>query len=108
MAYIFLVYCGQVSAGNTSTGLISFLHFMNDGSVLFTSSGNHNHLATDQECVLTQPSNWGLNASTDQGKAQLSGLLMAYAQKKSIVVYGTGYCTAHPSRETVNYFYIVD
>jgi hypothetical protein len=105
---LFLIYSVQASAGNTKAGTISLLHFMKNGAVLFTTSGLHNHLATDQQCVLSQPRNWALSASTNQGKVQLSGLLSAFAMGKKIVVYGTGNCdsTVHSDRETVDYFYI--
>lgn len=53
--------------------------------------------------LLKQPRHWAMDATTDQGKAQLSGLL---SMGKKIVVHGTGNCEVHAERETVNYFYI--
>ena len=96
-------------AGHTEAGEINNLHFMKNGVVAFSSNGNRVNLTTDQQCVLSQPGTWALDASTDTGKAQLSGLLLAYAANKKIVIHGTGNCdpTVHSDRETVNYFYTV-
>ncbi len=109
LAILFLLFSGSASAGSIGAGKISLIHFMDNGVVAFTSNGVRQYSTSDSSCfVNVQPQDVAIDASTDQGKAQLAGLLMAYAQGKSIVIQGTGQCSAHPSRETVSYFYIVD
>ena len=80
---------------------------MDNGAVLFTHSGVRSN--DIHECAQTQPKAWGMNATTPEGKAQLSGLLSAFSMGHDIVVVGTGDCNAsvHTSRETVKYFYLL-
>lgn len=81
---------------------------MKNGALLFTHSGTRIHLATDQQCVTSQPTGWAIDGSTDLGKTQISGMLTAYSLGKEITIHGIGDCldTVHPTRETVDYFYM--
>ena len=85
---------------------------MYDGSVLFTSSGAYTKYGEtlDSTCTSLQSKTWAIHPTGDQGqdlKTQISGLLMAYAAGKGVVVEGTQSCKeANKSRETVLYFYI--
>ncbi|WP_422412534.1 MULTISPECIES: hypothetical protein [unclassified Endozoicomonas] len=102
-----VILSNPVFAGYATVGKISNLYFMKNGALLFTHSGNRTHLNTDQQCVTSQPTRWAIDGSTDLGRTQISGLLMAYSMGKEITVYGIGGCldSVHTSRETVNYFY---
>lgn len=103
-----LIFASPAYSGSSSNGAISDLYFMDNGAVLFNHSGTRKHLTTDQTCVTQQPTFWGMNATTPEGKAQLSGLLLAFSTGKNITVVGTGDCdpSVHTSRETVKYFYL--
>jgi hypothetical protein len=104
-----LLLSSSVFAGGSSTiGKISNLYFMKNGALLFSQSGSRTNPSTDDDCVLAQSSEWAIDGSTDFGKTQISGLLMAYSMEKEIVVHGLGDCldTVHNTRETVDYFYM--
>lgn len=57
-----------VFAGSSTIGKVSNLYFMKNGALLFTHSGTRIHLATDQQCVTSQPTGWAIDGSTDLGK----------------------------------------
>jgi len=47
---------------------------------------------------------YAVNATTPAGKAQLSGLLLAYSTGKTVAIWGTGACTAWNDTETIDFF----
>ena len=103
-----LIFSVCAFASSSSDGKISRLHFMDDGVVLFTHIGTRVSATNDKDCVTSQPTGWGMDAGTDDGKIQLSGLLAAFSMGLQITVVGTADCNpdVHLSRETVKYFYI--
>jgi len=98
------------AGGSSSAGKISNLHFMKNGALLFSHTGNRTNTTTDDACVMAQRQEWAIDGSTEQGRTQISGLLIAYSMGKNITVYGLGKCLdeVHKTRETVDYFYTND
>lgn len=92
-------------AGSADTGQFRTLHFMANGTVVAYTTGAR---ADVPACASSQPSRFVFDASTDQGKAQLSGLLTAYATNKSVKIFGTGACNVIGDTETLSYFYFID
>lgn len=92
-------------ASNTSPGLISRIHIMNNGLVFFHHAGQR---APAPPTCHTNGTRWAFDGATPAGQAKLSALLSAYALKKPITIVGLDVCNAWPDTETVNYFIIED
>ncbi|ASA57815.1 hypothetical protein [Vibrio gazogenes] len=91
-------------AGNGSKGKVTLIEFMGNGVILFRHTGAHTAIPT---CVGNNFRNrWAIDAKTDAGKAQLSGLLTAYSAGKDVTVIGANSCSLWGDTETVKYFYI--
>lgn len=100
---IVLALAANAHAGTAGSGILSDVHFMNNGVVIVYTSGVRADVPT---CASTQPDRFAIDASTEAGKAQLSGLLAAYVAEKTVRIFGMGSCAAHPDTETINYFVI--
>ena len=94
---------GPAFAG-TAGGRLSAPNFMSNGAVIFYVEGSRN---SPPACA-TEYRRFALNASTPQGKAQLSGLLLAYSQGKTVSVFGTNACSVWGDTETIDFFAIAD
>lgn len=93
-------------AGSSSAGSVSRLEFINNGKVLFHHDGRRTGAPS---CVGTNfQRRWVIDASSESGKVQLSGLLLAYTADKKITIIGQGECSLWGDTETVNYFYTLD
>lgn len=95
-------------AGKSEPGKITDLYFMKDGVIALTINANHIHNTSDQQCVTEQPKTWAIDGKTDEGKAQASGIMLAYTMGKMVEATGNGKCDIHPSRESIDYFRIID
>lgn len=98
---LMLVFSSNTIAGHADNGNIYNLHFMSNGVVVFYSTGNR----VNPPACATQANRFAINATTEGGKVQLSGLMTAQAQGKSITVIGNDSCSAYSDSETVGYFY---
>lgn len=94
----------NASAGDALAGTLSLVHFMPDGVVVAYTDGVRSNVP---DCAQAQPSRFEIDAKTQAGKIQLSGLLTAYAAGKPVRIVGTGTCLAYGS-ETISYFYTAD
>ncbi|MDH0863146.1 hypothetical protein [Mitsuaria sp. GD03876] len=92
------------SFGGTASGRVSAPNFMPNGAVIFYVEGSRN---SPPACA-TESRRFALNGATPQGKTQLSGLLLAYSQGKTVNVYGTNSCSVWGDTETLDFFAIVD
>lgn len=95
-----------VWASHTDTVRVHSLHFMENGVVIFYHSGPVRTGAP--ACGGNQASRFAINAATDAGKAQLAGLMTAYAAGRSVRVFGANHCNAYGDTESVSYFHTVD
>lgn len=75
-----------VRAGEGGPGLISDVHFMQNGVVIMNVAGGHTGYPA---CGQTYVGRWAFNGTTPEGKLRTAGLLSAYAMGKKIKVYGT-------------------
>lgn len=96
-----LLFATVVGAGDALTGTLSQPHFMSDGYVVVSTSGTRSSVPS---CAATSPSRFAFDATTASGKAQLAGLLTAYASHLPVRILGTGDCAW--GSEKVSYFYI--
>ena len=85
-------------------GTLSDPHFMGNGAVLVYTSGSRT--GTIPACGVTQPQRFALDSTTPAGKAQLAGILTAFAAGKPVVIVGTGTCSVFFDSETIEYFHI--
>ncbi|WP_038194734.1 hypothetical protein [Vibrio nigripulchritudo] len=91
-------------AGNGGKGKITLIEFNANGVILFRHTGARTDVPA---CVGNNFRNrWAIDAKTDAGKAQLSGILTAYSTGKDVTVIGTNSCSLWGDTETVRYFYI--
>ncbi|WP_051258278.1 hypothetical protein [Teredinibacter turnerae] len=96
----------NVYGGSAEPGMVSNVHFLDNGVVLFYTDGAIGNNVPS--CAVAQPSRFAIDGSTDAGKAQLSGLLLAFATSKRIQIYGKNNCDVWGDTETVYYFKMVD
>jgi hypothetical protein len=80
------------------------VHFLTNGIVMVYSDGNRSGIPT---CA-TQTGRFAIDSTTPGEKAQLAGLLAAYAIGKPVVILGTGGCEVYGDSETINFFYTSD
>ncbi|PXA84658.1 hypothetical protein DMC18_23630 [Caulobacter sp. D5] len=91
-------------ASSSASGLVIYLHVMDNGTVLFHHLGSRTATPT---CA-TNTARWAFDGSTPAGQAKLALLTTAYATKQPIVVYGKGACNVWGDTETVEYFHTMD
>ena len=94
------------TAAQSSTaweGALQDIHFMNNGVVLVTTTGNR---TTPPSCS-SVAGRFAIDSTTPAGRSQLAGLLAAEAADRQVVIVGTGNCSAYGDSETIDYFYIV-
>ncbi|MBU0832122.1 MAG: hypothetical protein KKH33_07030 [Alphaproteobacteria bacterium] len=85
-------------------GMISTIHVMDDGVVMFTLTGNR----TARPVCASSPARWSFNGTSPAGQVKLATLLTAYSSGKQIMLYGSGSCPDWPDTESVNWFHIVE
>jgi hypothetical protein len=91
--------CSTAHASEAGPGQISNLIVVENGTVLFNQSGSR---TTPPGCqASTTPKRWAFNGTTPAGQAMLSLLLRAYATSKTVLIFGTGTCTAWSDTENV-------
>jgi len=100
-----VMFSAASQAGSATSGALSTVHFMSGGSVLVYTSGTRSGVPS---CAVNQPTRFAIDATTEGGKVQLSGLLLAYASGKNVVIHGKGHCDAYGDSETISYFYTAD
>lgn len=91
------------AASSTSPGLVTRIHILNGGIVLFYQTSTR---APAPPACHNSPGRWAFNGTTPAGQAKLSALLSAYAMKKPVTVIGLDNCADWPDTESVNYFVI--
>ncbi|MDV6330603.1 hypothetical protein [Asticcacaulis sp. 201] len=107
LSALFAYAIPQAFATDASFGYISNLYAMNNGAILFYTSGTRtNPLPACSGPGLQQ--RYALDASTTAGQAYASVLLTAYTLHKQISVHGTGTCTIWSDTETVMFFNVAD
>ena len=94
---------GTALASVAWQGTLHHPHFMQGGVVLVYTTGSR---ADIPACGATQPARFAIDSNTAQGKAQLAGLLTAFATKQPVVIVGTGDCSLGWGSETIDYFYV--
>lgn len=90
-------------AGGSSKGDITGIEFTASGKVLFGQNGTRSAPPTCVGANFSQ--RWAIDGTTEGGKAQLSGLLMAYASGKKITIRGADHCNVWGDTETVKDFW---
>ena len=94
-------------SSNASAGNLHTIHYMNNGIVVVYTTGTRT--GNLQDCATNQPQRFAIDAKTEAGKVQLTGLLTAYTTGKPVVIIGKGdNCECHGDTETINYFYTAD
>lgn len=83
-------------------GQLQDMHFMQNGTVLVTSTGSR----TTAPACATVAGRFALNTTTESGRSQLAGLIAAEAADRTVVIVGTGACDVYGDSETIAYFYI--
>jgi hypothetical protein len=84
-------------------GTLTAPHFMANGVVLVYSSASRTNVPS---CAASQPYRFAFDSTTPPGKAQLAGLLTAFAAERPVVIVGTDDCSVYGDSETIDYFYI--
>lgn len=84
-------------------GALQDMHFMTNGTVLVTSTGNRPGVPS---CA-TAPGRFAFDSTTPGGRTMLAGLLAAEAADRDVVIAGTGNCDVYSDSETIGYIYIV-
>lgn len=103
IALFVIIMCANAHAGGAGEGAIVSLEFISNGKVLFRHSGSRTDVPA---CVGSNfHSRWALDATTEGGKVQLAGLLMAYAAGKNISIRGKGDCSAWGDTEAISNFW---
>jgi hypothetical protein len=100
---LILTAADGANASTAWQGTLYDPHFMQSGVVLVYTTGSR---ADIPACGAGQPARFAIDSSTAQGKAQLAGLLTAFAAKQPVVIVGTSTCSVYADSETVSYFYI--
>ncbi|WAC74965.1 hypothetical protein OU995_09835 [Roseateles sp. SL47] len=91
-------------AGTAGQVKIRNINFMSQGVVIFYVEGARN----GAPACATEGSRFALDVTTPGGKAQLAGILTAYAMGKPVNVYGTSACNLWGDTETVDFFQTAD
>jgi hypothetical protein len=94
------LYASASIAGSADLGTLNTVHFMSNGVVIAYTTGARSDVPA---CAVSQ-SRFSLDATSAAGRAQLAGLLTAYAAGKQVAIVGTGSC-APSGEETIAYFY---
>jgi hypothetical protein len=92
-------------AGTAGPVKLKNIYFMSNGVVMAYVEGPR---ANFPACAAVESMRFALNAATPAGKAQLSGLLLAYTTGKTVSIWGTGACTAWNDTESIEFFAIND
>jgi hypothetical protein len=95
----------SASASIAWEGTLTLPHFLSNGVVLVHSAGSRTNIPS---CAASQPSRFAFDSTTPSGKAQLAGLLTAFAAERPVVIVGTDDCSVYGDSETISYFYIED
>ena len=103
---IALVLFASTSFASASSGPISEWYFMSNGVVLVYSSGVRT--GTQPSCVTSPSNRFAFDATTPAGKAQLAGILAAYASGKIVEIVGAGNCSAYSDSESLSFFHVTD
>ena len=91
-------------ASEAQFGTITNVYGMNNGALLFTSSGSR---TTPPSCHSSfVPQRWAIDASTVAGQLAASVFLTALALKKRVYVMGSATCTIWGDTETVTFINI--
>jgi len=101
-ASLALLGATPLSAG-TAAGPINTPYFLPGGIVIVYVPGNRSGVPS---CAAGQPYRFALDASTDAGRVQLSGLLSAFAMGREVSIVGTGNCSIYGDSESVSYFMV--
>jgi hypothetical protein len=104
-AMLSLLSAATAYGGDAVPGDLSGLHFMWNGVVLVSTSGQRSGVPS---CASAHSARFALNATTDAGKVQLAGLLSAHAAGKQVGIIGTGNCAVYGDSESISYFHIAD
>lgn len=105
--FISISFFSNASATEAGPGMITNIHFMDDGCIIFVHSGTR---SASNPCHPDKYDNrWAIDASTEAGRTQLAGLLSAYTLGKKIKIIGKGTCSpCVTNTEAVDYFYTSD
>lgn len=85
-------------------GTLGSMHFMSNGTVLVSTTGNRPNVPSCSTVV----GRFAFNSTTPGGRTLLAGLVAAEAADRYVVIVGTGNCDVYSDSETIEYFYIVD
>jgi hypothetical protein len=88
-------------AGTAGPVKLKNIYFMANGVVMAYVEGPRSNAPA---CAAVESMRFALNATTPAGKAQLSGLLVAYTTGKTVAIWGTGACTAWNDTESIDFF----
>jgi len=91
----------SVHAGTTGPVKLKNIHYMQNGVVIAYIEGPR---ADAPACAAVESMRFALNAATPAGKAQLSGLLVAYTTGRTVTIWGTGACTTWGDTESIDFF----
>jgi|GEM_PF-3896510 len=97
VSLVLMAFATQSQAGYTTQGVVTAVLYMPGGVVMFHTNATH---ISPPGCH-SSTTRWAIAASE---KAQISGLLLAYAQGKKIDISGTASCAAWGDTESVSYF----
>ncbi|MBB5986667.1 hypothetical protein [Sphingobium lignivorans] len=89
-------------ASTADPGFLSVFHGMAGGQVIFFSTGTRSAMPA---CATTGANRWAIDGSTAAGQVRMSILLTAWAQRKRVIIVGTGNCSVWGDTETVDFFY---
>jgi len=84
---------------------VSNITTFRQGIVLFDHSGTR---TTRPACAANFPQRWTIDVTTPGGQANLSVIMTAYAQHRSIRIVGLGACSDWGDTEAANYVVTVD
>lgn len=104
IAALACICTANADAGDALAGMLSQPVFWSDGWVTVHASGAR----TGAPSCVADIHRFSVDARTAEGKAQLAGLLTAYAAGKPVRIVGTGAATNCTYGEVISYFYIVD
>jgi hypothetical protein len=92
------------TAGSAGMGAITDIYFMPNGVALIYTAGPR----SDSPACVTDFSRFSLNTTTQAGKSQLAGLLLAFASGKSVGIIGTNTCAdGYSDTESLSFFHVL-
>ncbi|UTW46444.1 hypothetical protein KFE80_06075 [bacterium SCSIO 12696] len=98
------MFLSSIVQAGSSEGVVSS-PLVSSGDAFFFSAGAH---VNKPSCAVQTLGSWAVDLKTEHGKAVMSIVIAAHAQKKRVHVQGKNNCDVWGDRESIDYVFIVD